>query len=125
MKTIGRPDVPKEFLDRYYGPKSRPEDRKEFEEWVRAKRATLNRSPAFHGITEAARKAVEMYRKDEESIPSVWKEPKDMGQRFTVVHHDLRENAYIAGYKEVLDSQKIYDLKKGRTDERIQNIKEV
>lgn len=47
MRNPNRPDVPKEFLKRYYGPDSDPKERKDFEEWIRAKREKLKKIECF------------------------------------------------------------------------------
>lgn len=125
MKTTGRMDVPQEFLERYYGPNSGAEERKDFEAWVRAKRDSLKGSPAFLSVEEAAKKAVDATKQDDLDISSVWKEPEDIGERFVVISADLREDAYIAGYKEVVDERAIVDLIKGDESSNIQEIEEV
>lgn len=119
---ISNLDVPNEFLDMYYGPNSNPEGRKRFEEWVRSKREKVQREPTFDSVQAAANKAVSMKKQEPLSIPSVWKEPRDMGKRYTVVRIEHRENAYVAGYKEVISEQEIHDMANGKN--RNDNIEE-
>lgn len=109
-----KPDVPKEFLKMYYGPNSNPEERKKFEEWVRSKREKVKRELTFDSIQAAMDKAVSMKKQDPLSHPSVWKEPRDMGKGYTVVRSEHRENAYVAGYKEVITEQDIHDMAKNK-----------
>lgn len=125
MRKQSRMDVPEQFLKVHYGPDSNPEARKDFEEWVNAKREKLKKEPAFDSIQEATRKAVIIQRNDPLSNPSVWREPSDVGRKYTIIRLENRENAYVAGYKETVNSQKIHDIANGRVEERIDTIEEV
>lgn len=121
-----KPDVPKEFLRMYYGPDSNPERRKDFEEWVRSKREKLRKEPAFDSVQEAVKKAVDMDKKEPLNLPSVWKEPRDVGKRYAVIRNERLEDAYIAGYKEVVGAQEIRDINLGRSEKhRFDDIKEL
>lgn len=125
MRNQGRMDVPKEFLLKYYGKDSNPERRKGFEEWIKTKREKLKREPAYDSIQAATNKAVSMAKAEPLSNPSVWREPSDVGEKITVVKFKDRENAYVAGYKEVVDGQTIYDIANGRETDGIDTIEEV
>lgn len=126
MENPNRMDVPEQFLEMYYGPDSDPDERGDFEEWVREKREEVQREPSFDSIQEATSKAVHLKKQDPLCSPSVWKEPRDMGERYTVVGIEHREDAYVAGYKEAVDEREIYDIVLGRAGKnRIDNVEEV
>lgn len=122
MRTPNRMDVPEQFLKVHYGPNSNQEGRKKFEEWVRSKREKVQREPTFDSVQAATNKAVSMRKQEPLSHPSVWKEPRDMGKRYTVVRIEHRENAYIAGYKEVISEQDVHDMANGKN--RVDDIEE-
>lgn len=96
------------------------EETNRMKKWITEKRKIMRKAPAFATVQEATDAAVRMAKKDEDSNPSVWKEPLDIGKKYAVVHFDDRENAYISGYTEVVDEQQVFD-KANHIDE----IKEV
>lgn len=118
-------DVPEQFLKMYYGPGSDPERREKFEEWIKSKRNKLKNEPAFETPQEAIEAAKKLAQREEYSFPSVWREPKDVGKRYTVIHTRNRENAYVSGYTEVVDEQKIFDIANGRQSDSIDEIEEI
>lgn len=126
MRNPARIDVPEQFLKVHYGPKSNPEGRKKFEAMVKSRREKLKGAPAFDSVQTATKKAVATHKEDDLSIPSVWKEPRDVGKKYTVIKIAQREDAYISGYKEVVDQQEIHDISIGRAGEhRYDDIEEV
>lgn len=86
--------------------------------YVKACRKALNDSPSFDTIDAAVEAAIKMENAEKYSIPSVWKQPQDMGTKYTVVHVSLREKAQNAGYIEEVDEQAIADLVNGITREK-------
>ncbi len=95
-----------------------PKGKKFAEEAVKESREVLRAAPTFSTADEAVRVAVAIYKEAEDrgdvALPSVWKEPSDIGSKYAVVDHELREDAYDAGYTEVADDQKIVDIVLGR-----------
>ena len=118
-------DIPKEFLEVHYGPDSTPEGRKDFEKRLKTKREIIKGEPAFNSINEAINNAVNTLIQQKDHFPSVWREPKDIGKRYVVVSFKNRENAYVAGYKEVVDDQKIYDIANGNRRDRTGEAEEI
>ena len=92
---------------------------------VKECRKVLSKAPAFDTTDAAVEAAVHMAKKEEHSFPSVWKEPQDIGNKHTVVHTDIREEAQNAGYTEEVDEQKIFDLAKGINRDGADEIEEV
>lgn len=97
------------------------ERKKHVEKFVNECRKELSKAPTFATTDAAIQAAVQMAKKEEYSFPSVWKEPQDIGKNHTVVIQDLREKAHNAGYTQVVNEQKIFDLandiKRDETDE--------
>jgi len=85
--------------------------------WIETKREKMREVPVFEEETEAVKAAVSDHRQKKTMMPTVWKEPEDIGQRYAVVPMELREAAQISGYTETADGQKIYDLAKREEDE--------
>lgn len=125
MRNPARMDVPEQFLRVHYAKDANPERTKAFEKWVMSKREKLKKAPAFDSEQEATTAAVNMLRKDQLSSPSVWREPKDVGRKHTVIRSENRENAYVAGYKETVNEQAIFDIANGRKADGIDTIEEV
>lgn len=90
--------------------------------FVKERRALLSKAPVFDTTEEAVKEAVHMLKQEENSLPSVWKEPEDIGEKHAVVHTDFVEDAYNAGYAEEVDRQKIFDLAKGRGADEIEEV---
>lgn len=102
------------------------EDRKkQLEAFVETRRKMLRAAPTFETQDAAQEAAVKMAKKNEYSFPSVWKEPEDIGTKYAVIHTELREDAYNAGYAEVVEEQVIFDKAKGVTRKSIDEIEEV
>lgn len=99
-----------EHLDQ---PEMSAEHRKRILLFVMESRKEMSNAPAFDTVEEAIEVAVLMDKSQEYSFPSVWKEPTDIGHRYTVVHHQIRHVAHNAGYTEEIDEQKIFDLTRG------------
>lgn len=94
------------------------DERKKFiEKAVNECRKALSKAPAFENVQEAIKRAVEMFKSEKYSFPSVWKEPQDVGKKYAVVHGALREKAYNAGYTEEIDERRIGRLALGIKDE--------
>lgn len=108
-KHLARPDLTEDQKKRVVG-------------FIKECRKELSKAPAFDTTEEAVKEAVQMAKKEEYSIPSVWKEPKDVGEKHAVVHTALREKAYNAGYTEEIDQQKIFDLANGRGTDEIEEV---
>lgn len=96
------------------------EETKRMKKWIAEKRKIVRKAPTYATVQEATDEAVKMAKKEKDEIPSVWKEPLDIGNKYAVVRFEDRENAYISGYKEVVDEQKILGKAKD-----IDEIKEV
>lgn len=101
-------------------PNMTPERTKQIEAWVKSKREIMRKAPTYGTTQEATKAAVETYKKDEYSRPTVWKEPKDIGNKYAVVMYEDRENAYISGYTEVVDRQTIFDKANGNHIDEIE-----
>ena len=101
------------------------EQKKRVVAFVKECRKALSKSPAFDTTEEAVDEAVKQAKKEEFSFPSVWKEPRDVGQKHTVVHTKLREKAQNAGYTEEVGEQKIFDLANGIKRDETDEIEEV
>lgn len=98
-------------------PNMTEEDKSRLEEWIKSKREIMKNAPAYPTEDEAKKGAVEMLKKDDESWPSVWREPRDVGRDYAVVDNPKRETAQISGYIETVDQDTIYDIAKGDVDE--------
>lgn len=77
--------------------------------WIESKRVKMKEAPAYASEQEATRAAVKTLNRDKYSLPSVWKEPQDIGNKYAVVVSPLRETAQISGYTETVDQQKIFN----------------
>ena len=98
--------------------------KKHVENFVNECRKELSKAPTFDTTDAAIEAAVQLAKKEEYSFPSVWKEPQDIGKKHAVVHKDIRESAYNAGYTQEIDDQEIFDLAHGRSDEDVDEIEE-
>lgn len=120
-----RPDVPKEFLSRFYGPESRPESKKRFEEGLKEKRAKMAKLSKFNNLPDATKEAVKIYQEEDYECPSVWQEPRDVGREYVAVRIEDRENAYFSGYKEIVNETRIARIAQGRPYEDVEEIEEI
>ena len=77
--------------------------------WIESKREKMKEAPAYASEQVATREAVKTLNRDKYSLPSVWKEPQDIGNKYAVVVSPLRETAQISGYTETVDQQKIFN----------------
>ena len=105
--------IPK-YLQR---PNMTSEEKRNLEYWVRSKREIMKSAPAYPTEDEAKNGAVEMLKREELSLPSVWREPRDVGRDYAVVDSPKREAAQISGYTETVDQQSIFDIARGDVDE--------
>ena len=105
--------IPK-YLQR---PNMTESERKELETWIEQNRKAMRKAPTFQTVEEATKNAVQTYKETELSLPSVWKEPEDIGTNYAIVIRELREKALIGGYKKTVDVQEIVDIALGRIDE--------
>lgn len=101
------------------------DDKKHLETFVESKLKKMRSAPTFPTAEAAKKKAVEDSKRNDLTFPSVWKEPADVGNKYIVVHTESREDAYTAGYTEVIDEQKIFDAAKGVRKSDIDHIEEV
>ena len=101
------------------------DDIKRLEAFVADRRKRMKDAPTFNTTAAAMQAAVAMWKKDNSSIPSVWKEPKDIGTKYAVVHIQDREDAAVAGYTEVFDQQTVVDKSRGVRKADIDEIEEV
>lgn len=98
-------------------------ERKKFlEEWVAAKREIMRGAPTFNTTEEATAEAIRLLKEDELTNPSVWKEPKDIGNKYAVIHSQDRENAYNCGYTEAVDTSRLYELMRGDEIDEIEEV---
>ena len=81
----------------------------------------MRKAPTHESEAEAAKAAVQGLKQGKIMMPTVWKEPRDIGQKYAVVEMGLREDAQISGYTETVDFQKIVDI----TNRDIDEIEEV
>jgi len=93
------------------------EDKSRLEEWIKSNREIMKSAPAYPTEDEAKNRAVEMLKREEMSLPSVWREPRDVGRDYAVVDTPEREAAQISGYTETVDQQSIYNIARGDVDE--------
>lgn len=93
------------------------DDKQRRAEWVESKRKIMRQSATFAELKEAVKAAVLMLKKDKLSMPTVWKEPKDIGKKHAVVHMKDRENAAISGYTQEVKAQAIFDIANGNVDQ--------
>ena len=101
------------------------DEKKHLLAWIKSKRNMMQKEPTFDTEESAVKAAVAMLKKDKLSLPSVWKEPSDIGTKYAVVHTDNREKAYISGYTEVVGEQEIFDKANGIKRDHIDEIEEV
>lgn len=97
------------------------EEKRDLMSFVEDKRRIMRNAPAYPTEDQATDGAVEMLKADQLSLPSVWREPRDVGRDYAVVELSKREAAQVSGYTERVDQQKIFDIAKGEVD----NIEEV
>lgn len=85
--------------------------------WIETKRNKMRKAQTFESEDAATKAAAQELKDGNAMIPSVWKEPEDIGRRYAVVSMELREAAQISGYTETVDPQKIYDIANRGEDE--------
>lgn len=85
--------------------------------WIETKREKMRQAPTFETEGAATKAAVNELQQKKTMMPTVWKEPEDIGQKYAVVSMELRETAQISGYTETVDAQKIFDIANRGTDE--------
>lgn len=112
--------VPKRFVQ----PGMTKEQKKKTGAWIKSKRKEMAAEPTFETQEEAVQAAAEIQRR-EQSLPTVWKEPQDIGNKYVVVHSENKENAYISGYTQVVGEQEIFDKARESTRKSIDEIEEV
>ena len=105
--------IPK-YLQR---PNMTGEEKRRLAEWVETKRKKMRKAPTFDDEKAATKSAVQGFKQETVLMPSVWKEPRDIGEKYAVVEMGLREDAQISGYTETVDFQKIVDLADRDVDE--------
>lgn len=93
------------------------EDKRELESLIEDKRRIMKEAPAYPTEDQATDGAVKMLKANEQSNPSVWREPRDVGRDFAVVELSKREAAQISGYTERVTQKKIFEIAKGDVDE--------
>lgn len=111
-KHLQRPDMPKEVADR-------------LENMVLEKRKMLRDLPAYDTPKEAINEAVRAFKKNRDSWPTVWRQPDDMGVKYTVVDFSNRENAMMAGYTERTGEMEIFNMATKNSDRGVQEIEEL
>ena len=109
--------IPK-YLQR---PDMTEERKQQLIKWIEEKREKMRKAPTYESEAEAAKAAVQGLKQGKIMMPTVWKEPRDIGQKYAVVEMGLREDAQISGYTETVDFQKIVDI----TNRDIDEIEEV
>lgn len=109
-----------EYLQR---PDMTADEKRRLVEWIKTKREKMRKAPAFEDESAATKAAVKALKAGT-FMPTVWKEPRDVGQKHVVVEMGLREDAQISGYTEVVDFQKIVGLADGRVRD-VDEIEEV
>lgn len=85
--------------------------------WIETKRKKMREAPTFETEDAATKAAVNDLQQKKTMMPTVWKEPEDIGKRYAVVSMELREAAQISGYTETVAPQKIYDIANRGVDE--------
>lgn len=85
-------------------------------DWIETKREKMREAPTFETEDAATKAAVQELKRGKVLMPTVWKEPRDIGQKYAVVPMELREDAQISGYTETVEYQEIFD-KANRVDE--------
>ena len=86
-------------------------------EWIQTQREKMKKAPTFENENEAIKAAAQDLKQEKVMMPSVWKEPRDIGQKYAVVPMELQEAAQISSYTETSDFQKIYDVANRQIDE--------
>lgn len=85
--------------------------------WIKKKREKMRKAPTFESESAATNEAVKELKEERAMLPTVWKEPKDIGQKYAVVPMELREDAGISGYTETVDFQKVFNIANRGVDE--------
>lgn len=98
-------------------PNMTADEKKRLVAWIESKREKMRKAPAFDTEDKAVKGAVQTLKREEYSNPTVWKEPRDIGQKYAVVEMGLREDAQISGYTETVDFQRIFDIANRNVDE--------
>lgn len=98
------------------------DEKKRLISWIQKKREKMKEAPTFDTEDMAIRRAVQTLKREEDSNPTVWKEPQDVGRKYAVVVLALREDAGISGYTETVDFQRIFDIANGRGVDEIEEV---
>lgn len=106
-------------------PDMRKDDIARLEKMVLKKRDMLRDLPAYDTPKEAINEAIRIYKKEKDSLPTVWKQAEDMGVKYVVVDFKNRENALMAGYSEKTGEKEIHDLATGNLNRGVQEIEEL
>lgn len=85
--------------------------------WIETKRKKMREAPTFETEDAATKAAVNDLQQKKDVLPTVWKEPEDIGQRYAVVPMALREAAQISGYTETVNEQEIFNIANRGVDE--------
>lgn len=90
--------------------------------WIKTKREKMRQAPTFDDEGTATKAAVRDLKQERVLMPTVWQEPRDIGQKYAVVAMGLREDAQISGYTETVDFQRIFDIANGRGVDEIEEV---
>lgn len=110
--------IPK-YLQR---PDMTEDDKRRMIAWIKTKREKMRKAPTFENEDMAVKAAVRDFKQEKAMLPTVWKEPEDIGKRYAEVEMGLREDAQISGYTETVDFQKIFDIANGRGIDEIEEV---
>lgn len=103
-------------------PNMTEDDRRRLIDWIKSKRKKMQKAPTFDDESTAVKAAVRDLKQERVMMPTVWKEPEDIGKRYAEVEMELREAAQISGYTETVDFQKIVDIANGRGVDDIEEV---
>ena len=98
------------------------DEKKRLVKWIERKREKMKKAPVYETEEEAIKGAVQTLKREKYSNPTVWKEPRDIGQKHAVVVDGLREDAQISGYTETVDFQRIFDIANNRGVDEIEEV---
>lgn len=101
-------DIPDQFI-KVYERRKGPEGKKQYLKWIMDKRKSLEKLKVYGSEQEAKRALVRKVKDEPDDLSAIFKQPNDIGNGFVIVPHELRENAYVSGYKETVDAGRIYD----------------
>lgn len=98
------------------------DEKKRLISWIKTKREKMRKAPTFDDENAATKAAVQDLKQEKVLMPTVWKEPRDIGQKYAVVEMELREAALISGYTETVDFQRIFDIANNRGVDEIEEV---